>query len=145
MTFLLTTCLQSCSHCCETWTLLAGSEKRIRAFETRCLMKLFRICYLEHKTNHWVRSEINFRVGPKEPVQATGKRRILARFVHVTRRDSLSNTIPQGTVEGGRRRGRQRKCCMDKVKERISLPMPELLTMASRKKKTGSRSLLNRP
>ena len=30
----------------------------------------------------------------------------------------------------GRRRGRQRKCWMDNVKEWTSLPMPELLTMA---------------
>ena len=36
---------------CEAWTLLADSEKRIQAFETKCLRKLLRIFYLEHKTN----------------------------------------------------------------------------------------------
>ena len=45
---------------CETWTLLADSEKRIQAFETKCLGKLLRISYLEQKTNDWVRSKINF-------------------------------------------------------------------------------------
>ena len=45
--------------------------------------------------------------------------------------DSLSKTILQGTLEGGRRRGRQRKCWLDNVKEWISLPIPELLTRAS--------------
>ena len=58
----------------------------------------------------------------------------LAWSVHVTRRDSLSKTTLQGTLEGGRRRGRQRKCWMDNIKEWTSLPMPELLTRASRRK-----------
>ena len=45
----------------ETWTLLADSEKRIQAFETKCLRKLLHISYLEeHKTNDWVRSKIKF-------------------------------------------------------------------------------------
>ena len=40
-------------------------------------------------------------------------------------------TILQGTLAGGWRRGRQRKCWVDNIKERTSLPIPELLTMAS--------------
>ncbi len=109
-------------------------RKRIQAFETKCLRKLLRISYLEHKTNDWVRSKINFLVGPQEPLLATVKRRKLAWFGHVTRHNSLSKTILQGTLEGGRRRGRQRKCWMDNIKEWTSLPMPELLTRASCRK-----------
>ena len=41
---------------CETWTLLADSERRIQAFETKCVRKLIRFSYLEHKTNDRVRS-----------------------------------------------------------------------------------------
>ena len=59
-----------------------------------------------------VRSEINFLVSPQEPPLATVKRRKLAWFGHVTRNDSLSKTILQGTLEDGQRRGRQRKCWM---------------------------------
>ena len=55
-------------------------------------------------------------------------------FGHDTRSDSLSETVLQGTLEGGRRRGRQRKCWMDNVKEWTSLPVPELLTGASCRK-----------
>ena len=65
-------------------------------------------------------------------------------FGHVTRHDSLSKTILHGTWKGGRRRGRQRKCWRDKVKEWTSLLMPELLTSASCRK-DWKRSLLNRP
>ena len=53
---------------CETWTQLADSEKRTQAFETKCTRKLLRISFLEYKTNDWVRTKINFRVGPQEPL-----------------------------------------------------------------------------
>ena len=38
-------------------------------------------------------------------------------LVHVTCHDRLSKTILQGTLEGGRRRGRHRKCWMNNKKE----------------------------
>ena len=82
-----------------------------------------------------VRSKSNFIVGPQEPLPATVRRRKLALFEHVTRHDSLSKIILQGTLEGGRRRGRQRKCWMDNIKKkkRTSLLMSKL-TMASCRK-----------
>ena len=102
---------------CETLTLLADSEEEIQTFVTKCLRKLLRISYQEHKTNDWVRSKINFFVGPQELLLATVKRRKLACFGHVTRHDSLSKTILQGNLEGRRRRGRHSKCGMDSIKE----------------------------
>ena len=45
--------------------------------------------------------------------------------------DSLFRTLRQGTLEGGRRRGRQRKCWMDHIKEWTSLTTLELLTSTS--------------
>ena len=116
---------------CETWTLLADSEKRIQALETKFKRKLLRISYLEHKTNDWVRGKIKSLVGPKEPLLPTVKREKLAWFGNVTFHDSLPRIIFQGILEGGRRRGRQSKCWMDNVKEWTTLPVPELLTMAS--------------
>ena len=70
---------------CETWTLLADSKTRIQVFETRCTKKLLHICYLEHKTNDWVRSKINFLLGPQENLLTTVKKEKLAWFRHVTR------------------------------------------------------------
>ena len=82
---------------CETRTVLADSEKRIQAFETKCLQKLFGISYLKQKTSDWVQSKIYFLVDPKKPLLAHVKRRKLAWFGHVTHHDSLSKTILQGT------------------------------------------------
>ena len=61
----------------------------------------------------------------------------LTRFRYVTCHDSLSKTIRQGTLEGGWRHGRYRKCWMDNAKERPNCsqwPATE---------KTGNGSLLN--
>ena len=109
-------------------------KKRVQAFETKCLRKRLNISYLEHKTNNWVRSKINFLVGLHQPLLVTVKRRKRAWSGHVTRHDSLSKPIFHGTLEGGRRRGRQRKCWMDNIKEWTSLLILELLTMASFRK-----------
>ena len=45
------------------------------------------------------------------------KRRKLKRYGHVTRSSGLAKTVLQGTVQGGRRRGRQRKRWEDNIKE----------------------------
>ena len=78
--------------------------------------------------------QVNFLVGSQEPLLATVKGRKLAWYGCVTRHDILSKTILQGTLEGGRRRGRQRKRWMGNIKEWTFLPMPELLTQASCRK-----------
>ena len=53
---------------------------------------------------------------------STVKRRKLKWHGHVTRSSGLAKTILQGTVQGGRRRGRQRKRWEDNIKEWTSLP-----------------------
>ncbi|GFR99749.1 retrovirus-related Pol polyprotein LINE-1 [Elysia marginata] len=40
---------------CETWTLLADTERRIQAFESKCPRKLLSISYKDHVTNESVR------------------------------------------------------------------------------------------
>ncbi|GFS00104.1 LOW QUALITY PROTEIN: hypothetical protein ElyMa_004545500 [Elysia marginata] len=40
---------------CETWTLMADTERRIQVFENKCLRKLLRISYKDHVTNESVR------------------------------------------------------------------------------------------
>ena len=43
---------------CEAWTLSAEMEKKIQAFEFRCLRRILKIPYTEHRTNESVRKEI---------------------------------------------------------------------------------------
>ena len=84
---------------CETGTLFADCEKRFEALGTKCPRKLFRISYLKHKINDWVRGKINSLVSSQVPLLATVKRRILARFGHITRNDSLFKAILHSTLE----------------------------------------------
>lgn len=84
----------------------------------------------EHRTNDYVRQLVTTYAGQQEPVLSIVKRRKVAWFGHVTRHTSLSKTILQGTVEGKRRRGRQRKSWMDNIKEWTSCSFQTLLRTA---------------
>ena len=93
------------------------------------------ICLRNGNTIDGERSKINFLMGPRKPILATVKRRKLAWFGHVTRHDSLSKTILQGTRRATPWSAEKLpKRWMDNIKEWTSLPMPELLTMASCRK-----------
>ena len=48
---------------CETWTLIAETERRIQAFENKCLRKLLHISYWEHKINEYVWNKAEILVG----------------------------------------------------------------------------------
>ena len=96
-----------------------------------------RISYLEHKTNESVWNRLNALVGPQEPLLATAKRRELAWFGHVTRHDNPSKTIPQGTLGGWGRRGRQRESWSDSVIEWTPLNTPALLVSGTYRPQWG--------
>ena len=120
---------------CESWTLLADTEKRLQAFENKCMRRMLQISYTEHRTNADVWKSVTFLVGQQEPLLATVKRRKMAWFGHIIRHNTLSKTILQGTVEGSRRQGRPRKSWTENVKEWTSQTLPELLVAAPQQQK----------
>ena len=115
---------------CESWTITAETERRIQAFEMKCLRKLLGISYREHRTNESVRQEVEAVCGKFESLLETVKRRKLKWFGHVCRHDSLSKTILQGTVAGGRKRGRPRKSWLDNIKEWTGRSTAQLIRKA---------------
>ena len=100
----------------ETWTL-SDLQKRIQAMEMRCFRKILRISYKGHVTNEAVRNKIKQAIGPYDDLLTTVKKRKLKWYGHVSRSSGLAKTILQGTVRGGRRRGRQKKRWEDNIKE----------------------------
>ena len=68
---------------------------------------------------------MNRLVGPHEPLLSTVRRRESTWFGHVTRHNSLSKSILQGTLQSGQLRGRQRKCWLDNIKEWTSVAISE--------------------
>ncbi|KAI8511673.1 hypothetical protein Bbelb_107730 [Branchiostoma belcheri] len=108
----------------------ANTERRIQAFETKSLRRLLGISYHQHKTNVYVYQQVYSLVGPQEAMMSTVRRRKLQWFGHLTRHNNLAKTILQGTLEGKRRRGRQKKVWLDNIKDWTSLTVPQLLTAA---------------
>ena len=118
------------SYACETWTMTADIERRIQALEMRCFRKLLGISYRDHITNEEVKAGIGNAIGPYEDLLTSVKRRKLKWYEHETRSSGLAETILQGTVQGGRRRGRQRKRWEDNIKEWTGLEWDILLRKA---------------
>ena len=104
-------------YACESWTLTAETERKIKAVEMRCFRRLLGISYKDHITNEEVKRRIISEIGPYTDLLKTVKQRKLKWYGHVTRSQGLAKTILQGTVEGRRRRGRQRKRWEDNIRE----------------------------
>ena len=105
------------SYACESWTLTAELQRRIQDMEMRFYRKILHISYKDHVTNEEVRAKIQQAIGPHKDLLTIVKRRKLQWNGHVSRSSGLAKTILQGTVRGGRRKGRQRKRCEDNIRE----------------------------
>ena len=117
-------------YACESWTLTADLEKRIQATEMRGFRKILRISYKDHITNEEVRRRIQQITGPYEDLLTTVKKRKLKWYGHVTRSTGLAKTVLQGTVPGGRKRGRQKKRWEDNIREWTGLKLNECMRKA---------------
>ena len=104
-------------YACESWTLTAELQRRMQVMEMRCYRKILRISYKDHVTNEQVRAKIQQTIGPHDKLLTTVKRSELQWYGHVSRSSGLAKTILQGTVKGGRRKGRQRKRFEDNISE----------------------------
>ncbi|GFO35324.1 retrovirus-related pol polyprotein line-1 [Plakobranchus ocellatus] len=85
------------------------TEKRIKALEIRCLRKLLGITYHHRITNEEVKNRVQSAIGPYTDLLTIVQQHKLKWYGHVPLSSGLAKTIMQSTVQGGRRRGRQRK------------------------------------
>ena len=99
-------------------------QKKVQAVERRCYRNILGISYLDHITNEQVRKTIQHHIGPHEDL-TTVKKRKLRWYGHVTRSSGLAKTVLQGTVEGRRRRGRQKKRWTDSIEEWTGKPFAD--------------------
>ena len=117
-------------YACESWTTTADIERRIHALEMKSFRKLFGISYRDHITNEEVKARIGNAIGPYADLLTAVKRRKLKWYGRVTRSSGLAKTVLQGTVQGGGRRGRQRKRWEDNIKEWTGLEWNIMLRKA---------------
>jgi hypothetical protein len=98
---------------CEAWTVKKEEEKRIQAFENKCVRKLLRISWTEMMTTERVYK----LAGTTSELLGHIKSRKLRYFGHVMRqeKDSIEKCVMTGLVEGNRGRGRPRICWIDNI------------------------------
>ena len=104
-------------YACETWTLTADILKKLQATEMRCFRKLLGISYRDHITNDAVTDRIRQAIGPYDDILTTVKKRKLKWFGYVSRSAGLAKSILQETVQGRRRRGRQKRRWKNNISE----------------------------
>jgi len=101
---------------CESCILTSETERRIQAFEYRCMKKILKIRYTAHRTSEFVWKEITDAMGTQEHLLATIKRKKLRWFGHVNRSTGLAKLIMKGSVEGRRSSGRPRMAWLHNIK-----------------------------
>ena len=121
-------------YACETWTNTADIERRIQAQEMKCFRKHPGISYRDHITNEEVKTRIGNAIELYVDLLTSVKRCKLKWYGHVTRSSGLAKTILQGTVQGGRQRGRHRKRWEDNIKEWTGLEWNIILQKAENRK-----------
>ena len=126
-------------YACKTWTLTANILKKLQATEMRCFRKLFGISYRDHITNEAVRDRIRQAIGPHDDILTTVKKRKLKWFGHVSRSSGLAKMILQGTVQGGRKRGQQKKGWENNIAEWTGLKFCDAVREAENKIKWRER------
>ena len=122
-------------YACESWTLTAERQRKILTTEMRCYRTILGISYLDHITNASIRDKIKLYVKNYEDLLTTVKRRKLQWYGHVTRSNGLSKTILQGTCEGRRHRGRQKKRWTDNIEEWTGKTFAETQSLAHDRQK----------
>ena len=93
------------------------SSKEEYKLEMMCYHKILHISYKDHVTNEEVRAMIQQKIGPYKELLMIVKRCKLQWYGHVSRLSGLAKTNLQGTVNGGRRQGRQGKRWEDNIRE----------------------------
>ena len=92
-------------------------NRRIQAVEMRSLRRLLGISYKDHVTYNEVHRRVTPKVRHYEDLLTTVKKRKLRWYRQVTRSERLTKTIPQGTVQEKRRRGKKERSWADSILE----------------------------
>ena len=108
---------------CESWTLKKAEHQRIDAFELWCWRRLLRVRWTAGRSNQSILKEIS----PEYSLEAVMLKLKLQYFGHLMQRtDSFEKTLMLGKIEGGRRRGRQRRRWLDGITDSMHMSLSKL-------------------
>ena len=108
---------------CESWTIKKAEHQRIDAFELWCWRRLLRVPWTARRANQSILKEIS----PEYSLEGLMLKLKLQYFGHLMRRtNSFEKTLMLGKIEGGRRRGRQRKRWLDGITNWMDMSLNRL-------------------
>src|SRR6218665_267143 len=125
---------------CKSWTIKKRDERRIEAFEIKCIRRILRVSWTQKKTNEWVLETAGMERGLLNMI----KRRKLSYFGHVglglmrKEGDCLEKESMQGTTPGARKQGKPRMRWMDNMEEWTRMPFEDLLKKTRDRRKWSS-------
>ena len=106
---------------CESWIIKKAEHRRTDAFELWCWRRLLRVPWTARRSNQSILKDIN----PEYSLE--GLKLKLQYFGHLMQRtNSLGKTLMLGKIEGRRRRGRQRKRCLDAITDSMDMSLSKL-------------------
>ena len=113
---------QTCQK--DSWNIIKTIKKaecwRTDAFELWCWKRLLRVPWTARRSNQSILKEIS----PDYSLEGLMLKLRVQYFGHLMwRNDSLEKTLMLGTVEGGRRRGRQRMRWLDGITDSMDMSL----------------------
>ena len=111
---------------CESWTIKKAECQRTDAFELWCWRRLLKVLSTARRSNQSILKEIS----PEYSMEGLMLKLKLQYFGHLMQRtDSLGKTLMLGKIEGGRRRGQQRREWLDGVTDSMDMSLSKLQGM----------------
>ena len=108
---------------CESWTIKKDECWRTDAFELWCWRRLLRVSWTARRSNLSILKEIS----PGCSLEGLMLQLKLQYFGHLMPRvDSFEKTLLLGKIEGGRRRGRQRRRWLEGITDSMDMSLSKL-------------------